>query len=64
MALITNTSRATRVISVKDGGSVVPLSIEPGDTVEADPVETDVLRLSGEAGLLRIEGAAKVKDGK
>ena len=49
---ITNTGRALRVINARDGERVRRVSIEPGATVDVEPIETTVFKASVENGML------------
>lgn len=55
MATITNNSRAIRTINVKVDGKVKALSIEPGVSVDAEPVKTASFEATVKAGKLKVE---------
>ena len=60
MATIKNTSQAVRVINAKVDGKIKAVAIEPGASVDADPVKTKAFNGAVEAGHLSV-GAAKAE---
>ena len=54
MATITNHSRAVRVINATVNGKVRSVTIEPGASVEADPVKTKGFTSAVEEGYLSV----------
>lgn len=61
MATITNHSRAVRVINATVDGKVRSVAIEPGASVEAEPVKTKGFTAAVEAGHLSVKTAASAK---
>lgn len=61
MATITNHSRAVRVINATVNGKVRSVAIEPGASVEADPVKTKGFTAAVEEGYLSTKTAVPEK---
>lgn len=61
MATITNHSRAVRVINATVNGKVRSVAIEPGASVEADPVKTKGFAAAVEAGHFSVKTNASAK---
>lgn len=61
MATITNHSRAVRVLNATVDGKVRSVAIEPGASVEADPVKTKGFAAAVEAGYLSVKTAVPEK---
>lgn len=57
MATITNHSRPVRVINATVDGKVRSVAIEPGASVEAEPVKTKGFTAAVEAGHLSVKTA-------
>lgn len=61
MATITNHSRAVRVLNATVDGKVRSVAIEPGASVEAEPVKTKGFTAAVEAGHLSVKTAVPEK---
>lgn len=58
MATITNNSRAVRVINATVNGKVRSVAVEPGASIEAEPVKTKGFTAAVEAGRFSVKTAA------
>ena len=56
---LTNTSKAVRIINVKDGDKVRRATIQPGETVDVTPIETPVFKALKKDGVFMSPSTAE-----